>query len=123
HGPVADLVVVLQAGDEPVAGDAGVGAAVGAAAEAGVAAVVQDAPGEHFGERGQSGEVGVVAVGFAADRGVQGVVDVVVPLGGHAEPAGVEGAHHARVVQVGFGDQRQWPADGARQGVHFVGEF
>ena len=53
-----------------------------------------------LGERLHRTEVAVVALAFARDRGVDGVVDVVVPLRRQTETAGLPGGHQPRVVQV-----------------------
>ena len=114
--PVADLVVVLQVGDEPVAGDpAGVDRrAVVAAAEAATRCRRAGTPGSctcaspvEPGGR----EVGVVALVLAGQRGVQAVVDVVVPLRVQPVAAAVAGRDQPRVVEVRLGDQRQRPAE------------
>ena len=66
------------------------------------------------------GEVGVVALRLAGQRGVQAVVDVVGPLGVQpdaARPPGPAGCTVRRVVAVGLGDQRQRPAELRGEGV------
>ena len=60
-------------------------------------------------------EVGVVALPLAGQRDVQGVVDVVVPLGVEPVAAGLARGDQPRVVEVGLGDQRQRPAEVGRQ--------
>jgi hypothetical protein len=42
---------------------------------------------------------------------VQGVVEVVAPLHGHAEAAAAGRFDHARVVQVALGNERQRAAE------------
>ena len=125
--PVADLVVVLQVGDEPVAGDpAGVDrGAVAAAAEAAPGALVQEHPGQHVREPGQARrrEVGVVALVLAGEHGVQAVVDVVGPLRVQPVPAALAGGDHLRVVEVGLGDERQRPPQMGRQRLDLDGQL
>jgi hypothetical protein len=108
-GAVADLVVVLQVGDQSRAGDAGGvdRGAVAAPPERGPGALVQEPAGEHVREpvEARLGEVAVVALGLAGEHGVQAVVDVVGPLGVEAVAAALPGGDHPRVVEVGLGDQ------------------
>ncbi len=82
------------------------------------------AAGQRLGDGGERGprEVRVVALRFTGHRGVQGVVEVVVPLRVQPEAALRARGHQTRVVQVGLGDQEQRPArlggqrvDGGRQ--------
>lgn len=77
------------------------------------------AAGQGLGQRGErgAGEVGVVALGLAGQGGVQGVVEVVVPLG--VQPEAVLGARgdHPGVVEVGLRDQEQRAAHLLAQGV------
>ena len=81
-GPVADLVVVLAGHHQPPPGGARVERpTVVAAAERRPGAVVEEAPLEDLGQRAERLEVGVVALGLAGQRDVEGVVEVVAPLG------------------------------------------
>ncbi|CAB4934707.1 unannotated protein [freshwater metagenome] len=110
-GPVADLVVVLQVGQEfPARQPVGVHrAAVVPLAERRPGPVVEERAGEHLGQPGQTalGEVPVVALALAGEHGVQRVVEVVAPLRGEPEPAGGPRGDHPRVVEVGLRDQGQ----------------
>ncbi len=86
---------------------------------------MEEPPGEgpgHGGER-RGGEVPVVALGLAGQGAVQGVVEVVAPLGGEPLPAGLAGRGGARVVEVGLGDQEQRAVGRHRQPVDLGGEF
>ncbi len=74
-------------------------------------------------QRLQRAEIAVVALTFTGDRGVDRVVDVVVPLCGHAEAAPVPRSDQPGVVEVALGDQGQRPADFCCQGIGFGGEF
>lgn len=89
-----------------------------------IGAVVEEATGQRLGDRRERGprEVRVVALRFTGHRGVQGMVEVVVPLRVQPQAALRAGGDHTRVVQVGLGDQEQRPArlggqrvDGGRQ--------
>ena len=81
---------------------------------------MQERPAEHVRQAGEpgGGEVGVVALGLAGERGVQAVVDVVAPLGVQPVAAGLARGDQPRVVEVGLGDQRQRPAQVRRQRLH-----
>ncbi len=74
-------------------------------------------------ERGERLEVGVVAAGLAGQRDVQGVVEVVAPLGVEAEPADLAGQHHQGVVEVGLRDQRERAAQVGGERGHLDAEL
>ncbi len=125
--PVADLVVGLGVPQQPVRREP---AAVQRPpvlppAEAGVRAVVEEPGGQRLGQRGERvpGEILVVALRLAGQRGVHRVVEVVVPLGVQPQAARLAGGDQARVVQVGLGDQEQRTAQPHRQPVHRRGEL
>lgn len=111
----------LGVADEAVGGRAGDvdGTAMGPAPEAGVRPVVEERAGHGLGDGGQRslGEVRVIALGLTGQRGVQGVVEVVVPLGVQPEAARVARCRGPRVAEVGLGDQRQRTAQFRRERV------
>ena len=72
---------------------------------------------------GQRPEVGVIALTLAGHRGVDGVVDVVVPLRGHPVAVIGAGGDHPRVVEVALGHQRQRAAQLFGERVGFVGQL
>ena len=74
-------------------------------AERRVGARVEIATLQRGGQGLQRPEVAVVALPFTGYRGVDGVVDVVVPLGGHPETALFAGRDQPGVVHVALGDQ------------------
>ena len=82
---------------------------------------------EHRAQRprqfGQRTEVGVVALPFAGERGMQAVVDVVVPLRGQAVAPGAPRDDQTGIVEIGLGDQRQRPSQVRGKGVHLGGQF
>ena len=84
---IGDLVVVLQADDELLAGPAARGGAVPPAAVGRVLTRVDEAVAERPRQLFHPAEVLVVAVALARQRGVQGVVPVVDPLRRHPQPA------------------------------------
>ena len=108
RGPVADLIMVVGADDQPPGRrPPGVDRmSVGAAAEAGASTGVEEAAAEHLAERGKRVEVGVVAAGVAGQAHVEGVVEVVAPLGGQTVAAALSRGDQPRVVEVGLGDER-----------------
>ncbi len=106
-GPIADLVVGGEVAEETAPGDQmGVDRGpVPASPERGGPAVVQEHLAQDVGKYPGPGEVGVVAVILPGQSDVQGVVQVIGPLGGHAHPAGLAGQDGARIVAIGLGDQ------------------
>ena len=60
---------------------------------------------------GEAGEVLVVAIALARERGVQRVVEVVAPLGVDAVATKLPGTHDARVVEVALGDEHEFAAE------------
>ena len=111
--PVADLVVRQRVGQQAGGRDGRrvQWAAVAPVPERRIRARVVVAVLQRLRQRLQRTEVAVVALAFARHRGVDGVVDVVVPLRGHAKAAAVPRGDQARVVAVALGDQRQRPAE------------
>ena len=129
-GSVADLVVVGSEDDEaPGVGVLGDGGAPDPVPEGGPGAVVEEGAAVGLGPRPGLGEVGVVGLRLAGDPCVQGMVDVVGPLGGHAQ-AGcrgggllVGGGDDSDIVEVGLGHQAQGPVQLVGQRGHGVGEL
>ena len=124
QGAVAHLVVRGRGDDEPVAVGAGRDRpAPVEAAERRERSVVQEHAGQDLVQHLGGAEVAVVPVALAGDQGVEGVVHVVVPLGGHA-PAALGGRRDRdRVVQVGLGDQRQRPSEAVGERRDLVGQL
>src|SRR5690606_31213358 len=111
-GPVADLVVVLEAHHEPVGRYGGIdGATVVPLPEGREGAVVHEDVGQRLGQRRRSTEVDVVAVPLAGDQRVQRVVEVVVPRCVQTGSTGCRFDHEAWVVPVGFGGDQERPAE------------
>ena len=77
----------------------------------------------------RSREIRVVALGLAGDPRVQGVMNVVRPLGGHAEAGhaerrfGVRGCDDSSVVEIRLGHQRQGAAESLRELSDGIGQF
>lgn len=117
----------LGVADEAVGGAARDvdGAAVRTAAEGGVRAVVEERARHGFGEPGQrgGGEVRVVALGLTGQRGVQTVVEVVVPLGVQTDAAGLARSRRPRVAEVGLGDEGERTAQFRRECVGGGGQL
>ncbi len=123
-GPVADLIMVVGADDQPPRRRAAVDpVAVAAAAEAGVRSGVEEALLEHLAQRGEGVEVGVVTGGVTGQADVEGVVEVVAPLGGQPVPARLPGRDQPRIVEVRLGDQRQRPAEERAQRAGLDGQL
>ncbi len=121
-GAVADLVVGLGVAEQPLRRDPRTveRTAVTAPAEAGIGAVVEEARRQRLAQRGERGvrEVRVVALRLAGQRGVQRVMEVVVPLGVQPEAALLAGGDEPRVVEIRFGDQEERPAQVVGERVH-----
>src|SRR5205823_6484468 len=79
-GPIADLVMVLNADREPVAGEAARGCAVPPVAVPAVAAVEEKCPFQHLGEVFSPPIILVVAALFTRQMGMDDMVEVVAPL-------------------------------------------
>ena len=111
--PVADLVVGQRVGQQTGGRDGRrvQWAAVAPVPERRVRAGVVVAVLERLRQRLQRSEVAVVALALARHRGVDCVVDVVIPLRGHAQAATVPRGDQAWIVAVALGDQRQRPAE------------
>ena len=122
-GPVAELVVVLDVAEEVVAGQADRRPAVAPEPELRPAAGVDVGGLEGGGQVLHRAEVGVVPVLLAGDHRVEGVVEVVGPLGVDPEPADLPGADDPRVVQVALGDQDQVPAEVGLEDVDLGGQL
>ena len=129
-GSVADLVVVGAEDDEaPGVGVLGDGGAPDPVPEGGPGAVVEEGAAVGLGPCPGLGEVGVVALRLPGDPYVQGVVDVVGPLGGHTQAGScgggllVGGGDDSDVVEVCLGHQAQGAAQLGGQGGHGVGEL
>ena len=84
---------------------------------------MEEAVAQRLCQGGQRPEVGVIALALAGHRGVDGVVDVVVPLRGHPVAVVRAGSDHPRVVEVTLGDQRQRPAQLLGERVGFGGQL
>lgn len=123
--PVADLVVILDAHDEPRGRypERIDGASVVAAAERRIRAVVKEPAPEDLRHRVERFEVGVVSGSLAGDRDVDGVMKVVAPLPVQAVAAGFTTRDEPRIVQIRFGDQRQRPPGPSLQHADFGGQF
>ena len=122
-GAVADLVVVLQVAQQPLAGQPAVRGTVPASATARVPAPVHPSGRERCRDVVELAEILVVAGGLAGEGSVQRVVEVVGPLRVHAQPVGLARADHARVVEVTLGDREQRPAELGGQGADLLGDL
>lgn len=72
-----------------------------------IRAGVEVAVAQRVRESGQRAEIRIVALPLTGYRGMDGVMDVVIPLGGDPVAAMAGPGDQPRVVSVGFGDQRQ----------------
>lgn len=68
-------------------------------------------------------EIHVVAEGLIGQIGVQRVMHIVGPLRVHAHAAGRPRLDHGRLVQVGFGDQRDRTGQAGPDRVHPLGQL
>src|SRR5207244_10163712 len=84
---VPDLVVVLRADDEPLAGQIRAGRAPGPPEIRRLLALEGEALGDRAGDLGGSAEVGVVAVLLPGEMRVERVVKIVRPHGVQADAA------------------------------------
>ena len=129
-GAVAYLVVV-GAEDHEAAGVGvlGHGCPPVPLPEGGPGAVVEEGPAIGLGPGADLGEVAVVALILPGESDVQGVVDVVGPLGGHAQARDLGrrlltgGGDDPDVVEVGLGHQAQGASELDGQGGHGVREL
>ena len=78
---------------------------MGALPEARPTSIVEERPAEGAGQIGQCTEVGIVALPFTGQRGVQAVMDVVVPLCGQSVATRDPRRDQPRVVEVRFRNQ------------------
>jgi hypothetical protein len=117
--------MVLQERDEPVSRcGAGIDRfAMWSTEKCGIRAVVEVRGGQDLGQCGKRTEVGVVALAFCGEQGVQGVVEVIVPLGIKSVAAGCPRRDERGVVQVGLRDQAQRQVNLRRQGGNLVSKF
>ncbi len=99
-GPVPDLIVVLQIGEKFVAGHVPDRPPMSPAPEGRIAPVVDEYLLEGLGEIGQRSEVFIISVALSGEHGVQGVVEIVAPLGVHPVAAGLARLNDAGIVQV-----------------------
>ncbi|MEY9485415.1 hypothetical protein RKD26_001209 [Streptomyces calvus] len=86
---------------------------------------MEEPAGEGLGQGRERGprEIRVVPLRLPGERGVHRVVEVVVPLGVHAEAAVLARGDDPRVVQIRLGDQEQRPARVGGQVVHGPGQL
>src|SRR5690606_5074361 len=115
---VAGLVTVLVRDDETPAGyplDID-GTAVRAPPEGRPGSVMEEAAFEHLREGVEWLEVGVVAARLPRQRDVDGMVEVIAPLTVEAEAARLARRDELRVIEVGFGDERERAALRGTQG-------
>ena len=99
--PVADLVVVLGAHDEPAARERFL------------------RPGHRLGEIGDAAIVGVVAGSFTGEPRVQRVVDLVAPFGVEAVTTGVGGRDSDRRGGRILGDEPEGTTDVCGERIRF----
>src|SRR5262249_62088720 len=118
--PVADLVVILQAHDEPVTGESGGRSAVAATPEYRVAPVVNERRLECLGQVREAPEVRVVAVPFAGEHGMERVMEIVGPLGVEPITARLTRPKEPRVIQIALRHQGQLSPELGFYPVHFV---
>src|SRR3569623_2418619 len=88
--------------------------AMAALAEMRVAARVHETLYERRRQVTQPAEIGVIAVAFAGQYGMQRMVKVIAPLGIDAKPAQLAAADDARVIQIAFGDQHEMATEVGR---------
>jgi len=106
-GPVASVVVVEREDHETPGFDADRRRAVAAPAVRRVLALVAEALADGPGKLVDLAEVAVVAEPLAGEHGVEGVVEVVVPLRGPSRVPRRARGDHLRVVVRTLGDQPQ----------------
>ena len=111
---VADLVVVLRADDEALAGQVGARRAAIAAEVLRVLALERESLGQRRRQPPRLGEVGVIAAALAREAHVQRVVEVIRPHRVQPDTAGLGRQHDATVVIVRFGHDVRGPALQAR---------
>ncbi len=119
-GAVADLIVILQADDEAIAGQTLRRSAVLAVAVPAVVPGVQKWLLQHLGQLLGLAVVLVVALRLAGQIGVDGVMEVVAPLAIQAVTAPLGREQQARIVEVALGDDGERAA--AARG-HLVGRL
>ena len=120
---VSHLVVVLGEDHKPVGGNQSGRIAVPAPAISRVLAGVHKALGKGLRQLLDAPEVAVVPVPLARQQGVEGAVEVVVPLRIQPEAAELRGPDHAHVVQVALRDQIHPAVQPLGKRAHRVAEF
>ena len=75
------------------------------------------------GELGEFAEIGVIPLPLAGQQGVQGMVEVVVPLGIEAVAAALGRGNGAHVVEIALGDDLHPPPQGPRLAVNRRGQL
>ncbi len=95
---VADLVVILSEYDQAVGVNRPAGAAMAPLAVLGILSVVDEPLPQSLEQLFESAEITVVALTFTGEDGVQGMMQVVAPLGVQAEAAEIRRADQPRIV-------------------------
>src|ERR671915_1312068 len=95
---VADLVVILEVSQEAVAGQAAGGTSMPAPSKLRVTSVVDEHLTQRLCDVGDRPKVPVVAVALAGENRVQGVMEVVVPLGIEAVATELARSHDTGIV-------------------------
>src|SRR5262249_52224793 len=103
-GAIADLVVVLDTDDKAVTRQVSARGAMATVTVAAVAASEDEGLLEQSGDSLAAPVIDVVALAFAAQVGVQGMVKVVAPLGIQPIATALRGPQQTHVIEIAFGD-------------------
>jgi hypothetical protein len=118
-GAVADLIVVLDADDEAIGRNAIRRRTVTPAPVGAVPAVVHESIPQRLRDRHHASEVGIVARSLAGEARVNGVMQVVAPLGVERE-AGRLRSEYARIIEVALADHDDFPLEPGALDVHRI---
>ncbi len=120
---VAHLVVVLVEDQKAGGADIPGGGTPAVLAVAGIFAGVDEAVGIGLGQVGDVAVILIVAVGFAGEQAVQGMVKIVIPVHVQLKAALLAAADEAGVVEVGLRHEVDPPVQVFGPGVHGPGQF
>src|SRR5215472_15805495 len=124
-GAIADLVVVLDTDDKAVTGQVSARGAMATVTVATVAAIEDEGLLEQSGDILAAPVIDIVALAFAAQVGVQGMVKVVAPLRLQPVATTLRGPQQTYVIEIAFSDHvhlTATPAGYGRGGVLDVAE-